>query len=72
MSIPRWLLDKRHSTCANCSDSNDCKDKFTILDRVPKCHLGKLQSEDYEISERAWPSGATRISGCCDSALNYE
>ena len=71
MSIPRWILDKRHTICANCEATNGCSDKFTILDRRPKCHLGKLNSEDDEIAERAWPSGATRISGCCDSALNY-
>ena len=65
------MLDKRHQTCASCEDAKDCKVKYQILEQNPKCPLGKIKSYQDMITERAWPSEAPRVSGCCDSAMNY-
>ena len=71
MSIPRWLIDKRHKTCAGCDRKKQCAGKFSILEEAPKCPKNILPSLEKEISEKAWPSGAPKVSGCCDSAKNY-
>jgi len=71
MSIPPWLLNKRHKTCQNCEIVKTCCDKETLLNAVPFCSLGKLHSADDEIRWRqAWPEGVDAVSGCCDSALH--
>lgn len=71
MSIPRWLLDVRHGICATCENMKSCKDKFTILEENPTCPLGKLRPTQDMVAEKAWPSRAKIVSGCCDSAKNY-
>jgi len=69
--IPRWLVDKRMQTCAECERTTECKSKFEVLNEAPNCPLGKLPSRDDEIASRAWPDGVQPVSGCCDSAMDY-
>lgn len=71
MSIPRWLIDKRHKICTSCENLKQCTGKFSILDDAPICPKGILKSAEEEVSSKAWPSGVAPVSGCCDSALNY-
>lgn len=71
MSIPRWLIDKRHSICTACDRKKECSGKFSILDEFPKCPKNILPSLESEVVEKAWPSAAPKVSGCCDSAKNY-
>ena len=69
--IPRWMLDERHKICATCVETKQCTAKYEILDESPRCPLGKLKSYQVAVAEKAWPSGAAPVSGCCDSARNY-
>jgi len=69
--IPRWILDERHKVCAACDQMKSCQFKYQIMNEKPQCPLGKLKTYQDLVAERAWPSGATRVSGCCDSAMNY-
>jgi hypothetical protein len=69
--IPRWLLDKRIATCLDCDCQTTCTARFGILHDAPECPLGRLVTLAEEIQARAWPDGAERASGCCDSAQNY-
>lgn len=69
--IPRWLANARHETCVKCGDKSTCTVQYDMLRPAPKCPLGKLPSLDDAIAERAWPSSAPKVSGCCDSAVNY-
>jgi len=69
--IPRWLAEQRHSTCASCVDKDACAGKYTILQEVPACPLGKLASKLDAIAARAWPAGAPEPTDCCGSAEYY-
>lgn len=57
--------------CAACDEMKNCTFKYQIMNESPKCPLGKLKGYQDMIVEKAWPSGAARVSGCCDSAMNY-
>ena len=69
--IPRWLVDKRLSVCAQCEQAATCVARFQILKEAPQCPLGRLATREQEVTAKAWPEGAERASGCCDSAENY-
>ena len=71
MSIPKWVSDLRLDKCRSCSLSQNCLVRFEILEQNSKCPKGEWSTVFDEIEKRAWPSNAPRISGCCDSALNY-
>ena len=71
MNTPRWLIEKRHAICVKCDMLRACTGKFSVLDAAPKCPKGLLLPTEVEVSERAWPNGVPRVSGCCDSAKNY-
>ena len=69
--IPRWLIDKRLSTCAQCEWAAQCVTRFRVLIAAPECPLKRLAPLTEEIQARAWPEAAPRASGCCDDARNY-
>lgn len=69
--IPRWLIDKRLSVCAQCEQSTECSARFEVLSEAPQCPLKQLATRDEEVHARAWPQGVESVSGCCDSAQNY-
>ena len=67
--IPRWLIDKRLSVCANCEQQWHCAVCYQVLDDAPECPLGLLPSRADEVAARAWPAGVPEISGCCDPVI---
>ena len=69
--IPSWLIDKRLNICAKCERTTECAVRFQILEGAPKCPIGLLASNGDEVALKAWPAGADKASGCCDSAENY-
>lgn len=69
--IPRWILDKRIAICLDCDHQTTCAARFQILKDAPQCPLGRLPTREQEVAAKAWPEGAERASGCCDSAQNY-
>lgn len=69
--IPGWLVDKRTAVCASCELHSQCEGRWTVLDDAPKCPRKLLLSYDEEVQARAWPQSVPRVSGCCDSVLNY-
>lgn len=69
--IPRWLVDKRLQICAQCEQATECVVRFQLLEDAPKCPLKRLATREQEVAAKAWPEGAERASGCCDSAENY-
>ena len=69
--IPNWVVNKRLGICKECSENETCNGKFSVLQDQPKCPLNKMPNVMEEIANRAWPKNAPRLSGCCDSALNY-
>lgn len=69
--IPQWLVDKRKKTCSTCYQQVGCVAKLQILSDAPTCPLNLLPSKSQIVFEKAWPAQALRVSGCCDSALNY-
>lgn len=71
MTIPRWLANKRHETCARCEIVKSCEDKITLLSQTPRCSLRRLHSLADEMRwAAAWPESAERASGCCDPVAN--
>lgn len=71
MKLPQWLIKKRHDTCQQCIKLMACPDAINMFDINPRCMLGALHSLEDELRwERAWPSQAPKVSGCCDSALH--
>ena len=70
-SIPGWVFEHRKSTCFNCSSYFSCKDKLNIVKRNFICPLGKIKLIDDLIADKAWPDSIDKISGCCDSAMQY-
>lgn len=71
MNAPNWVIQNRIKICTTCETTNSCDKKFTILRAESHCPLKKWDNADEEVRKRAWPESAQRLSGCCDSALNY-
>jgi hypothetical protein len=69
--IPNWIANKRLDTCSKCLLQNECGIKYKILEEAPACPKGSILSVMDEVANKAWPENAPRLSGCCDSALNY-
>jgi len=69
---PQWLLQKRLSTCAVCDAEKPCRGTSTLVWDQPDCPQFKMPSRADEIHARAFPAGAPRVSGCCDSVLNSD
>jgi hypothetical protein len=71
MNAPKWVIEKRIKICTECEYQKSCDKRFTILQALSHCPANKWKNANEEIKERAWPESAARVSGCCDSALNY-
>jgi hypothetical protein len=69
--IPKWLIEARKKICSACHQQVGCVAKLQILSDAPTCPLELLPSKSQIVFEKAWPAGATLVSGCCDSAQNY-
>ena len=72
MNIPSWIIQKRSQQCGACHQQKQCTAKFKILSEIVECPRNIIRSVQEEIASKAWPEQAPRVSGCCDSALNYE
>jgi hypothetical protein len=68
--IPNWIIQKRAQTCAKCPELKRCAVKTQLHLASMPCPLGLQKSAMDEIAAKAWPDGAPRASGCCDSMLH--
>lgn len=63
------IVVARMRICQSCPYLSECNPK--IEEENVDCRTGMVKSMSESIREMAWPDSADRISGCCDSALNY-
>lgn len=71
MNAPKWVIEKRVKICTTCEVNQNCDKKYYVIEDVSDCPLKKWANAAEEIRRRAWPESAQRVSGCCDSAINY-
>lgn len=71
MKIENWIVNQRRKVCMDCDLHKDCPSSRHLFAEASGCPKGLHPTRAEAVTERAWPSNAPRLSGCCDSALNY-
>lgn len=64
--IPAWLVEERLQVCAKCELVARCDGKLFVKSNKVPCPLNRFKVGRIVVAERAFPSNANRVSGCCD------